>query len=220
MGSSSAARAARQLWIGWIRPFLWVAAIVFPLRSSIADWYVVPTGSMKPTIVEGDRILVNKLAYDLKVPFTSVRLAKWSEPERGDIVVFSSPADGTRLVKRVIGLPGDELRMQNNRLLVNGKPVEYRDAPSDVIRTEVLPERPHEILLTPSQPALRSFPSVRVPAGHYFMMGDNRDNSGDSRYFGFVPLKSVMGEAVAVVASLDRTQYYLPRLDRFLKALQ
>ena len=83
-----------------------LALVMFSMRSSLADWYHVPTGSMKPTILEGDRVFVDKLAYDLKVPFTTWHLAEWSQPQRGDIVVFFSPKDGTRLVKRVIGLPG------------------------------------------------------------------------------------------------------------------
>src|SRR5271154_6395059 len=93
--------------------------ILTAVRSAIADWNDVPTGSMNPTIVQGDRVFVNKLAYDLKVPFTTWHVAQWSNPKRGDIVVFFSPVDGTRLVKRVIGLPGDEIEMTNDRLLIN-----------------------------------------------------------------------------------------------------
>jgi signal peptidase I len=91
--------------------------ILTAVRSAIADWNDVPTGSMNPTIVQGDRVFVNKLAYDLKVPFTTWHLAQWSNPKRGDIVVFFSPVDGTRLVKRVIGLPGDKIELANDRLL-------------------------------------------------------------------------------------------------------
>src|SRR5512142_601015 len=102
---------ARAWWKQEIRPLLIVALVVCSVRSSLADWNDVPSGSMKPTILEGDRIFVNKLAYDLKVPFTRWRLANWSDPQRGDIVVFFSPYDGQRLVKRVIGLPGDLLEL-------------------------------------------------------------------------------------------------------------
>src|ERR1700728_265531 len=94
--------------------------ILTAVRSAIADWNDVPTGSMNPTIVQGDRVFVNKLAYDLKVPFTTWHLAQWSNPKRGDIVVFYSPVDGTRLVKRVIGLPGDRIEQDNDHLLING----------------------------------------------------------------------------------------------------
>src|ERR1044072_7253680 len=114
----------RHYWQKEIRPLLIVAVLLFAVRSSLADWNDVPTGSMKPTILEGDRIFVNKLAYDLKVPFTTWHLAKWSNPQRGDIVVFYSPHDGTRLVKRVMGLPGDTIEMRNDRFILNGKPVD------------------------------------------------------------------------------------------------
>src|SRR6185436_19200873 len=125
-------RAGNYLWREWIKPFAVVAAVVFPLKSAIADWNWVPTGSMKPTILEGDLVLVNKLAYDLKVPFTLQRLAEWSNPERGDIVVCFSPYDGTRLVKRVIAAPGDEIEMRNNILFVNGTAVNYRPLGAEI----------------------------------------------------------------------------------------
>src|SRR3989339_928006 len=114
-----------KIWQGWLRDIIIILAIMTPLRSSIADWNLVPTGSMKPTILEGDRVFVNKLAYDLKIPLTTCHLAEWSAPSRGDIVVFFSPTDQTRLVKRVIGLPGDIVELRNNRLLIDGKPAKY-----------------------------------------------------------------------------------------------
>src|SRR5437867_6033459 len=117
---------ARHWWRKEIRPLLVLALVLFSLRSSLADWNDVPTGSMKPTILEGDRVFVNKLAFDLKVPFTTWRLATWGEPKRGDIVVFFSPYDGIRLVKRVIGLPGDQIELRDNKLFVNGTAVDYR----------------------------------------------------------------------------------------------
>src|SRR3954452_11119049 len=103
------------------RGFVLMLLVVSSLRSALADWNDVPTGSMKPTIQEGDRVVVNKLAYDLKVPFTTIEIAKWGDPRRGDIVVLFSPVDGTRLVKRVIAVPGDRVAMLNNQLYVNGK---------------------------------------------------------------------------------------------------
>src|SRR5271170_1577209 len=105
-------------------------AVLMAVRSAIADWNDVPTGSMNPTIVQGDRVYVNKLAYDLKVPFTTWHLAQWSNPKRGDIVVFFSPVDGTRLVKRVIGVPGDKIELADDRLLINGRPSEYDPLPA------------------------------------------------------------------------------------------
>src|SRR5256885_2242669 len=118
------ARALR-LWRKEIRPMLILAAILFSIRSSLADWNDVPTGSMKPTILEGDRVYVNKVAYDLKVPFTTLHLAQWDNPKRGEIVVFYSPHDGKRLVKRVIGVPGDTIELRHDSLLLNGNAVEY-----------------------------------------------------------------------------------------------
>src|SRR5678815_2390316 len=110
---------ACKWWKQTVRPMLILALIVFSIRSSLADWNDVPTGSMKPTILEGDRVFVNKLAYDLKVPFTTLHIAEWSNPRRGDIVVFYSPHDGKRLVKRVVGLPGDTVELRNNTLIIN-----------------------------------------------------------------------------------------------------
>src|SRR6516164_1968236 len=115
----------RRWWQRDIRPFLLIALIVCSIRSSLADWNDVPTGSMKPTIIEGDRVFVNKLAYDLKVPFTTWHMAQWSNPRRGDIVVFFSPYDGKRLVKRVVGLPGDRIELIKDQLFVNGRPAKY-----------------------------------------------------------------------------------------------
>src|SRR6187549_674844 len=104
-----------------IRIFALMLLVVTSLRSALADWNDVPTGSMKPTIQEGDRVVVNKLTYDLKVPFTTIEVLKWSDPKRGDIVVLFSPVDGTRLVKRVVALPGDRVAMYDNQLYVNNK---------------------------------------------------------------------------------------------------
>ena len=209
---------ALKFWRKEIRPLLILALILFSIRSSLADWNDVPSGSMRPTILEGDRIFVNKLAYDLKVPFTTTHLAEWGNPQRGDIVVFFSPHDEKRLVKRVVGLPGDTVELRNNTLVLNGRPVEYqplaetllRDIPAAdragrVFAGEQLPGRTHAVTGNPSAPALRSFAPYRVPAGQYFMMGDNRDDSFDSRYWGAVERKRIVGRATAVVMSLDKS---------------
>ena len=222
----------RHWWQKEIRSWLILGLVIFSLRSSLADWSDVPTGSMKPTILEGDRVFVNKLAYDLKVPFTTRHLAQWSDPRRGDVVVFFSPRDGTRLVKRVVGLPGDTIELRNNGLVLNSKPVEYQpiaeellhdvamtDRASSVFAVEQLAGRCHAVAGIPSVPALRDFGPYRVPEGHYFMMGDNRDNSFDSRYFGPVPRKQIVGQATAVALSFDRQNYWVPRWQRFFTSL-
>lgn len=207
--------------------------IMIPFRSSIADWNHVPSGSMKPTILECERILVNKLAYDLKVPLTTRHLAEWGQPARGDIVVFNSPRDGTRLVKRVIGVPGDVVELRHNRLIVNGESAQYERADertgaflSAIERAgserarECLGRLDHAVMAIPGSPALRSFGPVAVPEGRYLVLGDNRDNSADSRYFGFVERSAIIGRASAVVASFDPDRYFRPRFERWFTTLR
>jgi len=203
------------LWREWIRTLLVVVMVVGSFRSAIADWNDVPTGSMKPTILEGDRIVVNKLAYDLKVPFTTWRVARWGHPERGEIVVLYSPADNRRLVKRVVGVGGDRLALRDDRLYVNGVPATYEpidpatlvswraDGRRRLFATERVGEHAHPVMITPELPAIRSFGPVTVPQDHIFLMGDNRDESGDSRTFGFVHCDRVLGRATAVAASVE-----------------
>lgn len=231
MTAESRFARARQWWRKEILPLLWLALVVFSIRSSLADWNDVPTGSMKPTILEGDRVFVNKLAYDLKVPFTTWHLAQWDNPRRGDIVVFYSPYDGTRLVKRVIGLPGDTVELRNNVLLLNREPVQY-EAVSEVLAArlaaedpesrsfaqEQLPGRSHLIAALPQVPARRDFGPYTVPENQFFMMGDNRDNSFDSRYYGPVARQQILGRASGVAMSFDRANYFCPRLHRFFTA--
>ena len=187
---------------------------------------------MKPTIVEGDRIFVNKLAYDLKIPYTTVHLATWSHPARGDIVVFFSPTDHIRMVKRVVGLPGDKIAVDRHRLSVNGHLLTYTPLPPAEIGDmksssnphtrrliETLGGRKHPLTVSRYRSTLDSFGPVTVPEGHYFMMGDNRDNSSDSRYFGPVQRRQIIGRATAVVVSLDSAHYYRPRWERWFTKL-
>ncbi len=210
-----------------IRIFVLMILIVSSLRSALADWNDVPTGSMKPTIQEGDRVVVNKLAYDLKVPFTTIDIVKWDDPERGDIVVLFSPVDGTRLVKRVVAIPGDKVEMRDNQLFVNGRIAKQspigmgstEDAGPVSIVDEDLYGHNHKVMLTPEIPAVRSFGPVTVPAGNYFVLGDNRDNSNDSRFIGFIERRRIVGKAVAVAFSLDRSRWFIPRMDRFFEGL-
>src|SRR5690349_1196442 len=121
----------RRVWYE-ARPILVMLVVLFSFRSAVADYNVVPSGSMKPTIIEGDRIFVNKLAYDLKIPFTRIHIAQWADPKRGDVVVFDRPSDGVRLVKRVIGVPGDKVELRDNHLFINGEPATYAPLPADV----------------------------------------------------------------------------------------
>ena len=212
----------------WIFSTLLLVLLVFSFRSAIADWNDVPTGSMKPTILVGDRIFVNKLAYDLKIPFTSARLATWDDPRRGDIVICWSPADGARLVKRVVGIPGDIIEMKNGALVINGRQLDYESADRSVFArglgteagqyrffTEDLTGHRHAVAATPGKKAIRSFGPVTIAAGQYFMMGDNRDNSADSRYFGLVPRSDVVGRVEGIAISLDYGDHYKPRWWRF-----
>lgn len=232
MNAATLRSRARHWWVKEIRPLLIIALVLFAIRSSLADWNDVPTGSMKPTIVEGDRVYVNKLAYDLKVPFTTWRIAEWSKPKRGDIVVFYSPHDGKRLVKRVVGVPGDTIQLRSDALILNGKPVEYGPIAPDVLRdltpservshifaAEDLAGRTHAVAAWPAVQAMRDFGPQRVPEDHYFMMGDNRDDSFDSRYYGAVERKQIVGRATAVVLSLDHKHYWLPRWHRCFSSL-
>lgn len=222
----------RALWQDWVRPFLLILAVMGTFRSAVADWNHVPTGSMKPTILVGDRIFVNKLAYDLKVPFTRMHLASWSAPSRGDLVVFFSPADGKRLVKRVVGLPGDKVSMVDNRLRVNGAEIVYSKLGQDVLgelpaserrgrtfQLEHLGERQHAVMLAPRRASRRSFDEVTIPADDYFVMGDNRDESFDSRWFGVVDRQQIVGRAIAVAISVDPDNYFFPRWNRFFSNL-
>ncbi|MBN2272067.1 MAG: signal peptidase I [Sedimentisphaerales bacterium] len=222
----------RKVCKDWWKTAFFIIFVIIPVKSSLADWNWVPTGSMIPTIIEGDLVYVNKVAYDLRIPFTMHRLAKWSNPATGDIVICFSPDDDTRLVKRVIGLPGDTIEMKRNVLLINGQPASYsgidpscseylpaklKDAA--VFATEDLDGCEHAVMSIPSIPAAREFGPVTVPARSYFVMGDNRDNSKDSRYFGFVDRDAIVGRATRILVSLDIADKYEPRLKRFLAPL-
>lgn len=223
----------RRLWREWVRPLALPVLLVTSAKSAIADINYVPSGSMKPTILEGDVVFINKLAYDLRVPFTFARVARWSEPARGDIVVCFSPADGMRLVKRVVGIPGDTVEMRGDVLFLNGVRQTYSPLATAVTRDftaaernqavfaqETLGTRAHAMMALPGRPALRDFGPLQVPADSYFMMGDNRDNSNDSRFFGFVPRREIIGEAKGIFVSADRDRWLRPRFGRFFTALE
>ncbi|WP_105265010.1 signal peptidase I [Pseudoalteromonas sp. T1lg76] len=198
-------------------------ACLFTMRSSFADWYRVPSGSMLPTIEIGDQITVNKMAYDLRIPFTSYSLMRTGEPERGDIVVFQSAAADELLIKRVVGLPGDTLAMKNEVLTINGEALTYAitmDNADELLATEELGDVVHAIRIDKTRPgASGHFAPVQIPADHYLMMGDNRRNSADSRYYGLVPRTELKGKAHHIAYSLDYNDHYLPKSQRFGKSL-
>ena len=205
------------------RGFIVFLLLMVVFRSSFADWNQVPSGSMQPTIVEGDRILVDKLAYDLRIPLTHISLMRVSEPTRGDIVIFDSEAADNRLVKRVIGIPGDVVQLRDNRLYVNDVAATYRGActadGSCLLREQLGESQRHIRLQTLSPSPARSFGPVLVPADHFLVLGDNRDNSADSRYIGFVPRSEIVGRSRRVALSFNPDNYYLPRAGRYFKQL-
>lgn len=216
-------------WFGFIFCFVWV-----PLRSAVIDYSPVPTGSMNPTILEGDVVWVNKLAYGLRVPLTRYYLTRWAEPRRGDIVVVLSPKDGTRLVKRIVGVPGDVLAMTDNHLQLNGHALAYACAADDYGAGVAAKLRPfaffaeenldgivHPVMgLRAINATSRTFSPLAVPEGKYFLMGDSRDNSRDSREFGFADRDAILGKAKGILVSLDINDSYLPRGGRFFATLR
>lgn len=231
LGHSSAAELLATVW-----EYIWtlglMALLVFSCRSSLADWYEVPSGSMLPTIQLGDRIFVNKLAYDLRMPFSGtyvpftdyripyVKLASLGTPSRGDIVVFVWPEDNrTDYVKRLVGLPGDRVEVRNNILFVNGQEMPREEV--DQNKQGVLPPGaatdPNASLFVENLDGVKhlvfesvsdNFGPTIVPDHMYFMMGDNRDNSSDSRSWGFVPAENLRGKALRVVLSFDPSPQY------------
>ena len=201
--------------------FLLFIGLMLVFRSAVADWNEVPTGSMKPTIVEGDRIFINKMAYDLRIPFSHISMLKIADPVRSDIIIFDSVASDKRLVKRVIGIPGDVIAMKNNVLIINGQQLSYqpfKSNSSSLSLTENVLGREHQINIKINGSRLANFSPVTVPQNHYLVLGDNRDNSADSRVIGFVPRTEIVGQATSVI-SLNYDNYYLPRTERFFQTL-
>lgn len=219
-------------WIRANRGFVLFMLCLGVFRTAIADWNPVPSGSMRPTIQEGDVVLVNRLAYDLRIPLTGVSVARLGEPQRGDIVTFDSPEDGVRLIKRVVALPGDVVEMRDGVLSINGVPAQYSDVHevSDAVSPGVkLPavraverwdQRAHAVQYFETLPNRRQAGPLTVPQGHYYMLGDNRDNSGDSRYFGPVPRALLIAKAERVLVSADITDHWQPRFSRWLSPLR
>lgn len=217
----------RQYWRGFWREnrqfFILLATIVF-FKSAIADLSSISGASMQPTLLDGDKVWVNKLAYDVKIPFTEISLGTTSNPTRGDIVIIDSKKAGKRLVKRIVGIPGDTIYMQNNALVINGEAANYEIVsrePDSLIILEELPNRSHQAQLSTNYVSRsnRSYGPASVPEGQYFVLGDNRDNSADSRVYSFIPREEIIGRSNSVVFSLDSDNSYLPRGERFLSGL-
>jgi len=206
-----------------IRHLAIMAAVILTGRSVLADWYVVPTGSMKPTIMEGDRVFVWKSAYQVRVPFTTIRLFRTGIPLRGDVVVIRNPDGGSvPFVKRLVGLPGDVVELRNESLYINGtlQPTSFLpeqradDGETVLLGTEKLSGRPHPVRVLPDRPAFRTFGPITVPEGEVFLMGDNRDESRDARFFGTRPVSDLLGRAVGVMWSWSPEFLKGPRWNR------
>lgn len=236
------------LWGEWIRPLGQILIVVMTIRLVAIDWFDVPTGSMEPTIMVGDRILVHKWSYGLRVPFSkeSWIIGPWAKPERGEIVVCYSPDQGdeVRLVKRLVAQGGDTIEMRDGRLIINGERSEYTEADDSVSKfidpveaskfeffIEAFEGDRHAVMFERDDPqSIRSFPAITVPEDHYVVIGDNRDNSKDSRQWntpqsewgneiGFIHRNRIHGRAFAVAFSLDKSNFYLPRFSRTGKPL-
>ncbi len=215
-------------WVEYAKSFFPVILIVFCIRSFLVEPFKIPSGSMIPTLQVGDFILVNKFTYGIRLPIIDQKIIQLNNPKRGDVMVFHYPENpSVDYIKRVVGVPGDTIEYRNKHLTINGKEqVQQPDGDYNYVesglnfvhtekRVETLGKRRHMLLINPDMPngqlgSVAEFPgrenctydeeSVRctVPAGNYFMMGDNRDNSRDSRYWGFVPDKQIVGKAFFV----------------------
>ncbi len=172
---------------------LTIAAIVLGARSSLANHYVVPTGSMEPTVLPTDRVVVNKLAYGLRLPFAGDYAVRFEGPARGDVVVLDSPEDGKVLLKRVVAVGGDRVEVNSGRLTLNGDEARI-DGTADTGFVETLGGHAHAVRLDAGGGP--DFGPVTVPAGQYLVMGDNRGNSHDGRTFGFVANGLILGRVV------------------------
>ncbi len=197
-------RAAEPVVVEYARSFFPVLLVVFILRSFLVEPFQIPSSSMVPTLEVGDYILVNKYTYGIRLPVIRTKVLALNEPERGDVMVFFPPhMNDTYFIKRVIGLPGDTVTYRDKRLSVNGKAIELAEtdraepeSPRYQLAEETLGKARHLIQVDRMRPS-REF-SVTVKPGHYFMMGDNRDNSSDSRVWGQVPEKDIVGKAFAI----------------------
>ena len=204
--------AAEPVIVDYSKSFFPVLAVVLILRSFVAEPFRIPSNSMMPTLLTGDFILVNKFAYGLRLPVTNAKVVDIGEPARGDVVVFKPPHHPEQdWIKRIVGLPGDVIGYHDNQVTLNGQPLAYEtigiyqgvgngsEMTGAEEQREALPGRPHLILERTDIPQLvQGEGEWTVPQGHYFVMGDNRDNSEDSRYWGLLPEKNLRGKAFLV----------------------
>jgi signal peptidase I len=228
-GNVEAAKAnvlMQPWWLDWTAGLFPVICAVFFMRSFLFEPFKIPSGSMIPTLLVGDLILVNKFHYGIRLPVINTKVLDNHDPERGDVIVFRYPVDTSiDYIKRVVAIPGDEVAYINKRLSINGKPVDTIALPEfydeDSMKyvdqyTEKMGELTHKVITEKDRPpyvpesSIAAFPYreqcnysgegvvCKVPAGHFFAMGDNRDNSLDSRYWGFVPQKNIVGKAFFV----------------------
>ena len=216
-----------KTWLSTNKRYIAFLLLFGVFRTAIADWNPIPSASMRPTILEGDVVFVNRLAYDLKLPFTDTILAHLGEPQRGDIVTFSSPRDGMRLIKRLVALPGDTVEMRDNHLLINGEAAEYAALGSEpqahvgqqgvaaMRESESVAGSRRNVQWLPGVASRSSFGPLTVPKDQYLMLGDNRDNSEDSRYIGLVPRERLIARAERILVSADILDHWQLRFARF-----
>lgn len=212
------ASSARNTVVEYAQSFFPVLLAVLVIRSFIFEPFRIPSGSMMPTLLQGDYIFVTKYSYGLRLPVIEEKFFETGAPERGDVAVFRLPSDpSVNYIKRVVGLPGDTIEYRDHQLTINGEtmPLEEGTAPSQF--REMLGERGHDILI--SNPGSRASEGrYIVPEGHYFMMGDNRDNSRDSRYINAIPETHLVGEAVRIWMHIDGFSW--PRWERIGNKIQ
>ena len=221
-------------WVAYPKSFFPVILVVFLLRSFLVEPFKIPSGSMIPTLLVGDFILVNKYTYGIRLPVINTKIAEIDHPKRGDVMVFRFPLDpSTDFIKRVIGLPGDRISYKNKQVFVNDQPAQtvttgnydYVEGGLNYVNAmrldETIDDKHHSILIDPARPVIdlisvKQFQfiencaynvegfSCTVPPGHYFMLGDNRDRSHDSRYWGFVPDENIVGKAMVIWWNFDQ----------------